>query len=141
MRLWSLHPSYLDTKGLVALWREALLAKAVLEGNTVGYTNHPQLVRFKKSKNPLTMINQYLYEVLRESEKRGYNFDPTKCKKIDTIEQIPVTQGQVTFEWEHLLKKLKKRDIEQYKRLVGKNPTVHSIFYVTKGEVELWEKH
>ncbi len=140
MRLWSIHPSCLDTKGLVALWREALLAKAVLEGNTVGYTNHPQLIRFKKSKNPLTMINQYLYEVLRESEKRGYHFDQTKCKKIDSIEQVPVTQGQVTFEWEHLRKKLEKRDPEQYKRLIGKTPTVHPIFYVTKGEVEAWEK-
>ncbi|HEU5178767.1 MAG TPA: pyrimidine dimer DNA glycosylase/endonuclease V, partial [Burkholderiales bacterium] len=32
MRLWSLHPKYLDARGLVALWREALLAQAVLRG-------------------------------------------------------------------------------------------------------------
>ena len=49
MRLWSVHPKYLDSKGLVALWREALLAKQVLEGGTKGYRNHPQLDRFKKS--------------------------------------------------------------------------------------------
>jgi hypothetical protein len=30
MRIWSLHPKYLDSKGLVALWRESLLAKNVL---------------------------------------------------------------------------------------------------------------
>jgi len=30
MRLWSLHPRYLDAKGLVALWREGLLAQKVL---------------------------------------------------------------------------------------------------------------
>ena len=36
MRLWSLHPRYLDAKGLVALWREGLLAQAVLKGQTKG---------------------------------------------------------------------------------------------------------
>jgi hypothetical protein len=43
MRLWSLHPQYLDPQGLVALWREALLAQAVLRGKTRGYKHHPQL--------------------------------------------------------------------------------------------------
>lgn len=43
MRLWSLHPQYLDAKGLVALWREGLLAQAVLAGQTRGYKRHPQL--------------------------------------------------------------------------------------------------
>ncbi len=35
MRLWTLHPKYLDPRGLVALWREALFAQAVLRGWTV----------------------------------------------------------------------------------------------------------
>ncbi|HKX52383.1 MAG TPA: pyrimidine dimer DNA glycosylase/endonuclease V [Nitrosospira sp.] len=39
MRLWTLHPRYLDTKGLVAAWREALLAQKVLSGLTSGYTS------------------------------------------------------------------------------------------------------
>ena len=43
MRLWSIHPRYLDSMGLVALWREALLAQAVLRGETKGYKFHPQL--------------------------------------------------------------------------------------------------
>ncbi|MEN6399799.1 MAG: pyrimidine dimer DNA glycosylase/endonuclease V, partial [Rectinema sp.] len=29
MRLWTLHPQYLDQKGLTAAWREGLLAKKV----------------------------------------------------------------------------------------------------------------
>ena len=37
MRLWSLHPRYFDSKGLTAAWREALLARAVLTGQTRGY--------------------------------------------------------------------------------------------------------
>ena len=47
MRLWSVHPKYLDARGLVALWREALLAQAVLRGRTNGYVHHPQLQRFR----------------------------------------------------------------------------------------------
>ena len=46
MRLWSVHPRYLDTAGLTACWREALLAQKVLTGATRGYRRHPQLERF-----------------------------------------------------------------------------------------------
>ena len=49
MRLWSLHPKYLDIKGLVACWREGLLARKVLLDQTKGYKNHPQLIRFNRS--------------------------------------------------------------------------------------------
>ena len=45
MKLWSIHPKYLDAKGLVALWREALLAQKVLDGKTEGYKNHPLKAR------------------------------------------------------------------------------------------------
>ena len=37
IRIWTLHPKYLDAKGLVAVWREALLAKHVLENKAKGY--------------------------------------------------------------------------------------------------------
>lgn len=74
MRLWSLHPKYLDTKGLLAVWREGLLAKHVLEGKTKGYTEHPQLERFLDAPEPLAAINRFLFCVLEESEKRGYKF-------------------------------------------------------------------
>jgi len=30
MRLWSIHPKYLDRQGLLAVWRESLLAQSVL---------------------------------------------------------------------------------------------------------------
>jgi hypothetical protein len=58
MRIWSLHPKYLDAKGLVALWRESLLAKQALESKTKGYKNHPQLNRFKNSGNAVGWIFQ-----------------------------------------------------------------------------------
>ena len=68
MRIWSLHPKYLDTKGLVALWRETLLAKQVLQNKTKGYRNHPQLNRFKNHSEPLEAINYYLSIVFKEAE-------------------------------------------------------------------------
>ena len=67
MRLWSLHPGYLDSQGLVALWREALLAQKVLAGKTRGYKNHPQLERFKAHPHPPQAIAAYLVSVWEEA--------------------------------------------------------------------------
>ena len=140
MRIWSVHPKYLDAKGIVALWRETLLAKNVLEGNTKGYKNHPQLNRFKAEENPLEAINQYLAEVWNEATRRGYNFDRNKIdfdfKKI----KIEVTIGQMQYEFNHLLKKLEQRDPERYKQFEKlKMVDCAEIFDVKEGEIEKWE--
>src|SRR6185369_73658 len=112
MRIWSIHPKYLDSKGLVALWRETLLAKNVLEGKTKGYKNHPQLIRFKAAKNPLSCVNYYLSIVYKEAKSRGYNFNKSKFRRGSGT--IAVTRGQMQFEYEHLMKKLKHRDPGRY---------------------------
>lgn len=140
MRIWSLHPKYLDTKGLVALWRETLLAKHVLEGKTKGYTNHPQLIRFKAVENPQEAINQYLAEVFTEAQKRGYNFDTNKINWNFKPIQIPVTNGQIHFERAHLAKKLLLRDQEKLRNLPEFEllETV-SMFYKVEGNIEPWE--
>ena len=140
MRIWSVHPKYLDAKGIVALWRETLLAKNVLEGNTKGYKNHPQLNRFKAEENPLEAINQYLAEVWNEATRRGYNFDRNKIdfdfKKI----KIEVTIGQMQYEFNHLLKKLEQREPERYKQFAKlKMVDCAEIFDVKEGEIEKWE--
>jgi hypothetical protein len=85
MRLWSIHPQYLDSKGLIALWREGLLAKKVLEGKTKEYKNHPQLERFKNFKNPILAINSYLFYVLKETKLRNYKFNEKKLKINEKI--------------------------------------------------------
>lgn len=140
MRIWSLHPKYLDSKGLVALWRETLLAKHVLEGKTKGYKNHPQLNRFKKSKYPIDLINQYLSEVYKEAIKRKFNFDKEKINWNFRKGSLLVTTGQVKYEVEHLLIKLKRRDQSKYKEL--KSILIfdtHPIFKLVEGEIEDWE--
>ena len=144
MRLWSIHPKYLDKEGLVALWREGLLAKKVLEGKTKGYKNHPQLQRFKEFKNSLLAINSYLYFVWLEAKKRGYNFRKKKISSKRIISgEIPVTKGQLNFEFSHLWKKLEKRDkikLEEIKKEGEKIPQVNPVFYIIEGEIEKWEK-
>src|SRR5215212_6204406 len=106
MRLWSLHPSLMDTKGLVALWRESLLAKKVLQNKTKGYRNHPQLVRFKCCADPVNAINYYLSEIYKEAERRNYNFDKSKIDCGFKRQKIKVTSGQIEYELEHLKKKI-----------------------------------
>lgn len=140
MRIWSLHPSLLDTKGLVALWRETLLAQYVLEGKTKGYTNHPQLNRFKATKNPVQAINYYLSEVQKEAEKRGYNFDKSKIDWNFKPISIDVNDKQVEYEFQHLLKKLEIRDFQKFESIKNvKKIQLHSMFNQVKGEIEDWE--
>jgi hypothetical protein len=140
MRLWSIHPSYLDSKGLVALWREGLLAKKVLEGNTKGYVNHPQLVRFRQSKDPLKAINSYLEAVLEEATKRGYVFDITKIETGHTCPQIAVNDGQIAHEVKHLKSKLQIRDPQRLKEIPKLKVKLHPLFKLVKGPLEEWEK-
>jgi hypothetical protein len=140
MRIWSLHPKYLGRIGIVALWREALLAKHVLEGKTKGYRNQPQLERFKKAENPLDCINQYLTAVYEESVKRGYRFDKAKIRGNFKPTKLTVTSGQLNYERVHLLDKLKMRDIIKYNELIGETTfEPHPLFEVVKGDVEEWE--
>jgi len=141
MRIWSLHPKYLDVKGLVALWRETLLAKNVLSGNTKGYKNHPQLMRFKNTVNPIDSINQYLAEVYKESQRRGYNFNKDKIDYPYFVPKIPVTRGQIEYEKNHLLKKLKIRDEGRFYKLSKEiEVEVHPLFRIVEGGVEEWER-
>ncbi len=140
MRIWSLHPKYLDAAGLVALWRETLLAKHVLEGKTKGYKNHPQLDRFKICNSPLNAINLYLGAVYEEAMKRDYDFNKSKFAIVKKPIKLTVKDGQLEYEFEHLLKKLNKRDPQRYiklKTLESIEP--HPLFKVISGEIEKWE--
>jgi hypothetical protein len=141
MRLWSLHPSYLDPMGLVALWREALLAQKVLMGETRGYTAHPQLIRFRAHPDPLSMIVAYLHGVYDEARNRGYRFDSARIGTAPLCGQVEETKGQIIHEWAHLLGKLKKRApalYEEYLRI--ELPGAHPLFKIVPGEKRDWER-
>ena len=140
MRLWSLHPKYLDARGLVALWREALLAQKVLQGNTKGYQHHPQLARFRTHPRPAAAIAGYLRAVHAESLRRGYSFDAARICPLQTTSCIVCTRGQLLYEWEHLKKKLRTRDPVRYRQLVRRAlPDLHPLFTLVPGSREAWE--
>jgi hypothetical protein len=140
MRLWSLHPKYLDPTGLVALWREGLLAQAVLAGRTRGYKRHPQLTRFLRSAAPGNYIGAYLARVHAEAVRRGYNFDEGKIDQVAVVEQLSVTRGQLEYEWQHLTTKLSKRAPNLLGELAAiKHPKPHPLFRVVAGGIAPWE--
>ncbi len=140
MRLWSIHPTYLDAKGLVALWREALLAQKVLLGQTKGYKKHPQLNRFIATDNKLGAIASYLRFVNEEAIHRGYNFDSNKILNAKRCVKIPVNSGQIEYEFNHLLKKLAIRDQQRYERLkLNDEIKLHPLFEEIPGDTEAWE--
>lgn len=140
MRLWSLHPRYLDAKGLLALWREGLLAQKVLAGETKGYRHHPQLQRFRSQPDACGTIAAYLREVQHEAERRGYRFDAAKIGQAAFGVRMTVTRGQLAFELAHLREKLAGRAPEAFQHIVGVNaPEPHPLFKVVPGEIEAWE--
>ena len=141
MRLWTVHPMYLDARGLVALWREALLAQKVLRGRTRGYRNHPQLDRFKAQPDPVASIARYLRAVQEEAERRGYRFTKSKIARRDGARVMAETRGQLDYEWAHLRRKLKRRDPELNRRLAGvRRPRPHPLFRLRPGPVRDWER-
>ena len=141
MRVWTLHPKYLDAAGLVALWRESLLAQKVLNGETKGYRNHPQLARFRECANPITAIGSYLDYVAREAELRGYSFDRSRVLHVGACNLIDETEGQLLYEWKHLKNKLALRSPKMYDAMASiKSPEAHPIFRIVEGDVRDWEK-
>lgn len=141
MRLWTVHPKYLDVKGLTALWREGLLARAVLHGKTKGYVNHPQLHRFRSHPEPLKAIDAYLAQVLAESRRRDYRYDASRIDEAAQAAVIEETTGQLDYEWNHLLAKLEKRDRERWQKYrATERPDPHPLFSIAPGPIRDWEK-
>ena len=140
MRLWSLHPQYLDTAGLTACWREALLAQAALAGRTRGYTRHPQLNRFRESTDPLGAVAAFLDGIHAEATSRGFSYDATRIDEVARLtDHIDVTRGQLDYELEHLRRKLARRSPERLEQLPTSEPTPHPLFRVIDGPIADWE--
>ncbi len=141
MRLWTLHPRYLDAKGLVAAWREALLAQAVLAGATRGYRHHPQLARFRAQRDPPAAIAAFLAALADEARRRGYHFDAARIPRRRFRGQLRETRGQLLYEWRHLRAKLRARAPAWERRWRGvARPAPHPLFRIVAGPVRAWEK-
>ena len=141
MRLWTVHPRFLDPKGLVAAWREALLAQKVLAGATKGYRHHPQLARFQAQADPLAAIATFLVGLADEAQSRGYHFDASKISRRRFTGQMAETSGQLLYEWSHLKAKLRVRTPQMGRQLRNiKMPESHPLFRIVPGEVRDWER-
>lgn len=141
VRLWTIHPKHLDAKGLVALWREALLAQKVLRGATRGYRQHPQLIRFRQLNDPEAAVATYLRAVHKEATRRGYEFNARKINRKKFVGKISETRGQLLYEWEHLKRKLKRRDPVLYRASLRiEKPSSHPLFRIVAGGVRDWER-
>jgi len=141
MRLWTVHPKYLDPKGLVALWRESLLAQKVLQGKTRGYRHHPQLIRFSATSDPAAALATFLAAIHAEAQERGYAFNGAKIGRRRFRGRIRETRGQLSYEWKHLRRKLRRRDPKRL-RVVSmvRIPDAHPMFRIVPGKVRDWEK-
>lgn len=169
MRLWSLHPRHLDPAGLVAAWREALLAQKVLTGATRGYRAHPQLERFRPGSalaggagdraggavghpggprlpapgRPGVRIVAFLHALADEADARGYRYDRARvvAPRPADVTPVPVTDGQLAYEWDLLRAKLAARSPAWLERWAGVvTPEAHPLFVVVPGPVASWEK-
>ncbi len=141
MRIWSVHPRFLDRQGLVACWRETLLAQAVLAGATRGYTHHPQLIRFRETEDPLRHVGAYLTGIAAEATARGYRFDRGKIvHRCDAEPLLVVAAGQLECEWMHLGAKLERRSPHDAARWRDAEPEPHPLFAVAPGPVAAWER-
>jgi hypothetical protein len=142
MRIWSLHPKYLDSKGAVAMWREGLLARKVLLGQTKGYTNHPQLNRFKSSSKPIALLDNILFE-LADYFNNTYNFkfDMNKIECNEIVDPLTVSICQLNYEFWHLQNKLFLRSRHQFfKNLNDSQIQPNQIFNIVGGPIADWEK-
>lgn len=136
-----MHPQHLDRIGLVACWRETLLAQAVLAGLTKGYTQHPQLARFRATPEPMDAIGSYLDGIAREADARGYSFNASKIlNRADDVQPITLTSGQLDYEWHHLGAKLAARSPADAERWELAAPAPHPLFIVVPGDIAEWER-
>ena len=141
MRVWTVHPQYLDRQALVAVWRETLLAQAVLQGKTKGYRHHPQLIRFQAQSSPIAAIATYLSHIHIEAVNRGYSFDNSKIPKDRMRKKISETQGQLDYEWKHLKRKVEARSPDWFPRIAAvRNPLAHPLFAIRPGPINDWER-
>lgn len=165
MRLWTIHPTFLDNEGLHGLWREGLLAQKIIEDPTHGRSNNPQIARFRNHVSPISILGAYLWTVGHEGMERGFKYnvarieDPPMLGSIMVPKgssgdpRIPVTEEQIRFEFDHLFSKLEERDPVSLEKILNYSvqstikyredfrlKAINPAFRIVVGPIESWEK-
>jgi hypothetical protein len=79
-------------------------------------------------------INSFLAAIHDESRARGYSFDAAKVGRARRQGKLRETRGQLAFEWQHLLAKLRARDPARHRALRGiESPEAHPLFRIVAG--------
>lgn len=140
MRIWSIHPVNLDTKGLCGAWRELLGAIKSCDPS-VGYSRHSQLIRWRNATDSIEMMRNalahYGLTLYQEAKRRKYHFNVNKLKPylIAPKPILPVNVGQFEYEWEFLRKKCLTRNPDWV--MIKKE--VNPMFVLRDGGIEPWE--
>lgn len=125
----------------MALWREALLAWTVLQGEARGYTRHSQLERFRDCAEPCLVINMYLAGVHVEATARGGHFDANKIGSVQPVPSLDVNVGQLAYEWSHLETRPLTRSPVWWKQWRGvRVPECHPLFQRRPGPMAARER-
>lgn len=154
MRLWTIHPKYLDGKRLTSQWKEGIqmmhIWKEIGENpepaKRLGYVSHPQVRRLSNllvadSGLISLLLHQHLTAVHEESVQRSYSFNK---KLIDDLApdcknapKVYVTMGQVAYEFALMATKN-----NEWSQKVAIDPYMlcNPIFQVVSGSIESWEK-
>ncbi len=141
MRLWSIHPRYLDPPGLGGLWREALLAQRVVEGHTAAYRNHPQARRVLGQVDPWGAIHDYLIGVWEEGQRRGYRYDRSRISEHSGGHPMEVPRGQIEYELALLCFKLAVRNRGALSALPDLERALpHPSITIVEGGIAPWER-
>lgn len=136
MRLWTLHPKYLDSEGLMAVWRDALRARRLLKEETDGDSDHPQLTRFRETDHPADAIECYLQTVFEEARERDVSFDASKLHTPVRNVRIEETEDRLLYEWHRLLDKLRERQPPLFRKIKDlERPDAHPMFTIIEDDV------
>lgn len=75
-----------------------------------------------------------------EACRRGNRFDAAKFTCMGPVPPLPLTEGQVEYEWAHLRSKLEQRAPAWLLQFDGiRRPEPHPLFRVRAGRVAEWE--
>jgi hypothetical protein len=84
MRVWSIHPKYLDTRGLLALWREAHERGFNFDRNK--FTESRAVERIDVTKGQLGFEREHLPRKLKVRDPRKYRVVPA----LDNLDIHPL---------------------------------------------------
>ena len=90
-----------------------------------------------------SVLREPLPALAAEADRRGYRFDRSRIDVVPAalaVPLVPVTDGQLAYEWAHLLAKVGARNPHLLGELtLVTSPQPHPLFMVVPGDVEDWE--